>query len=116
MTQNVDHFILCLCKETVAVGNERCIGKKGAIRLDNNCRNPYYRNRMHNPCQNIENNRREMRKDCCHTDNQMDGMSLAMAYVPWQHWKETYEPCKALSIGTIFPELNLPLMERSCVK
>lgn len=41
-------------------------------------------------------------------------MPLGMSYVPWQHWKETYDLCKALSIGTIFPELNLPFLERSC--
>jgi len=36
----------------------------------------------------------------------LDGMPLAMAYVPWQHWNQTYELEKALYYGTIFPELN----------
>ena len=31
---------------------------------------------------------------------------IAMAYVPWQTFKEPYEPAKALVIGTIFPELD----------
>lgn len=32
----------------------------------------------------------------------------AMAYVPWQHWNDTYETDMALGRGTIFPELDLP--------
>lgn len=36
------------------------------------------------------------------------GMALAMAYVPWQHWNQTYPLDKALACGTIFPELNKP--------
>ncbi len=37
-------------------------------------------------------------------------MALAIAYVPWQRWNETYEPEKALKAGTIFPELNKPFL------
>lgn len=33
---------------------------------------------------------------------------LAMAYVPWQYFGQTYDLPKALSAGTIFPELNKP--------
>lgn len=33
---------------------------------------------------------------------------LAMAYVPYQQWDQTYEPCRALRAGTIFPCLNKP--------
>lgn len=35
-------------------------------------------------------------------------MQVAMAYVPWQCFKNVYEPDKALQYGTIFPELNKP--------
>ena len=38
----------------------------------------------------------------------MRGMALAIAYVPWQTWDQTYELEKALQCGTIFPELNKP--------
>lgn len=31
-----------------------------------------------------------------------------MAYVPWQHWSDIYEPCKALSRGTLFAILDKP--------
>ena len=36
------------------------------------------------------------------------GLALAIAYVPWQYWDQTYELEKALQWGTIFPELNKP--------
>lgn len=37
-------------------------------------------------------------------------LPLAMAYVPWQRWGQTYELDKALQVGTIFPELNKPFL------
>ncbi|MCI8862398.1 MAG: spore coat associated protein CotJA [Lachnospiraceae bacterium] len=37
-------------------------------------------------------------------------MSLAIAYVPWQHWNETYQLDKAMQVGTIFPELDKPFL------
>lgn len=40
--------------------------------------------------------------------NELSGLPLAMAYVPWQPFGNTYEPCKALQLGTIFPELCKP--------
>jgi hypothetical protein len=38
------------------------------------------------------------------------GMPLAMAYVPWQCWCETYKPAEGWCRGTIFPELDLPFL------
>ena len=35
---------------------------------------------------------------------------LAMAYVPWQQWRDLYEPCKALERGTLFMELDKPFL------
>ena len=35
---------------------------------------------------------------------------IAMAYVPWQHFGSVYDLEKALQIGTIFPELNMPFL------
>ena len=43
-------------------------------------------------------------------NNSVDSLPLAMAYVPWQSWESIYEPCKALKIGTIFADLNLPFL------
>ncbi len=39
---------------------------------------------------------------------EMQGTSLAMAYSPAQCFHKLYEPCKALSRGTLFAELDLP--------
>jgi len=35
---------------------------------------------------------------------------VAMAYVPFQQWGETYEPAKGLERGTIFPDLDKPFL------
>lgn len=42
--------------------------------------------------------------------NSCDMEQIAMAYVPWQKFNETYEPAKALKVGTIFPELDKPFL------
>lgn len=52
------------------------------------------------------------RNECRHTMDGVDEMALTMAYVPWQHFSETYEPAKALKQGTIFPELDKPFYGR----
>ena len=48
--------------------------------------------------------------------NACDNEALAMAYVPWQKFHETYEPAKALKVGTIFPELDKPFLGRKGVR
>lgn len=42
----------------------------------------------------------------------IDQLPLAMSYVPMQMWNGTYDGCKALQQGTIFPELDLPFCGR----
>ncbi len=37
---------------------------------------------------------------------------LAMAYVPDQHWETTFELCRGLQAGTIFPCLFKPFCGR----
>lgn len=37
-----------------------------------------------------------------------DSFPVAMAYVPWQQWSNTYDLDRALPAGTIFPELDKP--------
>ncbi len=37
---------------------------------------------------------------------------LAMAYVPFQSWEDTYAENVALAKGTIFPSLDLPFLGR----
>ena len=43
-------------------------------------------------------------------------MSLAMAYIPWQIWREIYDVDKGFHCGTIFKELNLPFLGKGGVK
>lgn len=71
--------------------------KKGKELCMQNYRNrymPYQENRQTNVC--------------CDKDDALEGMPLAMAYVPWQMWRDIYETEKGFSCGTIFMELNKP--------
>ena len=43
-------------------------------------------------------------------DTMCDDMVVAMAYVPWQELETVYEPENGFPRGTIFPELDKPLM------
>ena len=47
-------------------------------------------------------------------EDQITGMPIAMAYVPWQKWKQTYSLEQGISRGTIFPELDLPFVMGRC--
>ncbi len=38
---------------------------------------------------------------------------LAIANVPWQYFSNSYDPERALKIGTVFPELDKPFLGRS---
>ncbi len=41
-------------------------------------------------------------------------MPVAMAYVPWQQWYQTYPIEQAISRGTLFPELDFPFVMGRC--
>ena len=45
-----------------------------------------------------------------------EDVSLAMAYVPWQKWRDIYEAEKGFHCGTIFKELNLPFLGKGGVR
>ena len=45
---------------------------------------------------------------CCDREDSLDGMPLAMAYVPWQRWRNLYDSNKGFHRGTIFQELDKP--------
>lgn len=46
----------------------------------------------------------------------IEDLPLAMAYVPWQTWRELYDAEKGFCVGTIFKELNLPFLGRGGVR
>lgn len=57
---------------------------------------------------------------CCDGKyDELSGMPLAMAYVPWQEWQNIYEAEKGFHRGTIFEELDKPfkgIMMGGCCK
>lgn len=46
--------------------------------------------------------------ECSDHDDVLDGLALAMAYVPWQNWECPFEIENVLCHGTIFPQLDKP--------
>lgn len=47
-------------------------------------------------------------RDTRTTYDELSGMPLAMAYVPWQEWQNIYDAEKGFCRGTIFEELDKP--------
>ena len=85
-------------------------------RRDNECCNERRMpERRGNECCNERRmpERRETREEregceCRHRKDKLEGMPLAMAYVPWQKWCEIYDVCEGFRRGTIFRELDMP--------
>jgi hypothetical protein len=44
----------------------------------------------------------------------IDQFPIAMAYVPWQQWRQIYSMDAALGRGTIFQELDKPFIMGGC--
>lgn len=57
-----------------------------------------------------------MGNSCTGSRNTTDNMSLAMAYVPWQTWRDIYDTEKGFQCGTIFQELNMPFLGKGGVR
>lgn len=49
-----------------------------------------------------------MDSSCNENIDAMDGMVIGMCYVPWQQWRNIYEPKEGFKRGTIFQELDKP--------
>ena len=49
-----------------------------------------------------------------HFKEPCDDYPMAMAYVPWQQWKNPYGPERGLAQGTIFSELDLAFDKGRC--
>lgn len=52
----------------------------------------------------------------CRTECEMKSMHLAMAYMPWQKFGETFSCSDGFQKGTIFPELYKPFLRGGCGK
>lgn len=102
--------------------NEQCMPE----RRENSCRNEQCmperqeneccrERRMPERCEEREQQEcRKEKKDCdcgSHRD-ELAGMPLAMAYVPWQKWCKVYDVCEGFQRGTIFKELDMPFEGR----
>lgn len=74
-----------------------------------NCRGPVM---QQTPCQSMaETSCHEPAPVCCNDKagyDELRGMPLAMAYVPWQEWHCLHEADKGFHRGTIFEELDKP--------
>jgi len=57
------------------------------------------------------NHHRQMQMPSCIMPRDVwNDKALAMAYVPWQTWRDIYDVEKALQRGTIFCELDKPFL------
>ena len=50
----------------------------------------------------------------CNKETMLNGMPIAMAYVPWQSYGNVYNLQTALQRGTLFQELDLDFAGRRC--
>lgn len=48
-------------------------------------------------------------------NTRMDSLPLAMAYVPWQKWRDLYDSEAGFQRGTIFAELDEPFLGEEAV-
>lgn len=53
---------------------------------------------------------------CMASRDTLGNKPIAMAYVPWQTWRDLYDTEKGFQCGTIFQELNLPFLGKGGVK
>ena len=63
------------------------------------------------PVMREEGCRTKVQPACCEDRaacDELSGMPIAMAYVPWQKWRALYEVEEGFHCGTIFEELNKP--------
>lgn len=58
-------------------------------------------------CSEMGNYRQNLSMDCVKENNNEKKYPIAMAYVPWQKWRDVVDGCKGLAQGTIFNELAL---------
>jgi len=53
-------------------------------------------------------------KECSFDKKYTDNAPVAMAYVPWQHFKMCENLEEGYQNGTVFPELIKPFLGRRC--
>lgn len=72
-----------------------------------NCRRPVPEPGNQPVCQKIQPV--PAKPDCgCGIKDPLENLPIAMAYVPWQRWRDLYDSNKGFHRGTIFRELDKP--------
>ena len=56
----------------------------------------------------------QSRNEDCNKEYALQGLPIAMAYVPWQNYGNIYPVAQALRQGTMFAELDLDFLGRRC--
>lgn len=79
---------------------------------------PNYQNNSRNYSRRSMNMPMPLPHTCCDSRNDiLDGLPVAMAYVPWQEWKCPYDMEKGLHCGTIFEDLFKPFLgKEGCIR
>ena len=93
------------CRPMPAYNNNSCSNFAPTGRADNQ-RRPGY-----GECPAVEGARKNVAPGQCEKryDPLADvRLAIAMAYVPWQKWRDVMKPHDAIRRGTIFEELSLP--------
>ena len=87
--------------------------------VDCTMREPRMENRMEvcmDSCMDVHMQKRMPNEMCFMRENNIynrcDAYPIGMAYVPWQTFKDIYDPERGLAAGTIFAELDKPFMGR----
>ncbi len=95
------------CPEDTNVCQEECkVCVEVCAPCENNCA----------PCDN-GNNLGGIIGGCintCNKESVLQGLALAMAYVPWQAYENLYSLSQGLRRGTIFKDLDFDFMGRRC--
>lgn len=73
-------------------------------------------NNSRSSCECKTGQRTAAREPACRTESEMQGVHLAMAYMPWQKFGETFSSSDGFQKGTIFPELFKPFQRGGCGK
>lgn len=93
--------------------NANCNRAYSAERESQRCENCGVNRNSEERSGNQESNPCSCKKESGSTcKDSLSQMPLAMAYIPWQKWKDIYETCKGFQRGTIFGELDKPFLGR----
>lgn len=92
-------------KSSCGCGVTPVMDARGADHCDKEHHDMEHHNMEHHDCDHHECDHHECDH---HFDKNLEDLSLAMAYVPWQRWRKVFDGAAGLTCGTIFQELVMP--------